>query len=183
MPVDPNPGGEPTPINQPARRVPAEEINWKKRALDAEAALASAQAEVAALTERCATHEKNLQSIARAKQEADRAAARERTIAEALGPHNPIDATLCATLLERDLAPDADGPALTESIGPLVARLASERPYLFRAAATPPATLGATMAGEPGAPAHSSIDDAMEEARASGDRTQLLRYLRLRRGA
>lgn len=183
MPVDPNPGGEPTPINQPARRVPTEEINWKKRALDAEAALASAQAEVASLTERCARHEKNLESITRAKEDADRAAARERAIAQALAPHDPIDASLCATLLERDLGPDADASALASSIGPLVARLATERPYLFRAATPSAATHGAAMAGEPGAPAHSPIDDAMEEARASGGRTQLLRYLRLRRGA
>jgi hypothetical protein len=145
--------------------------------------LTAAQAEVASLTERCATHEKNLESITRAKEEAERAETRDRAIAGALSPLNPIDASLCATLLERDLAPDADASALAESIGPLAARLASERPYLFRSPTPGRPTHGATMAGEPGAPAHSPIDDAMEEARASGGRTQLLRYLRLRRGA
>lgn len=186
MPPDPAPGGEPTPVNQSARHIPIEEINWKKRALDAEAALAAAQAEVQTLTDRCATHEKNIQSITKASEEARVAADRERLIAEALAPHHPLDAALCATLIERELERAGQGvedvtPDLGAALGPIVGRLASERPYLFRASAR--AAPGATMAGEPGAPAHTPIEDALDDARSSGGRAQLLKYLRLRRGA
>lgn len=186
-PSDPNPGGEPTPIQQPSRPAPnVQEIDWKQRALDAEAALAVAQQEVRTLTEACATHERNIESITRAKAEADEAASRERTIAEALAPHRPIDGDLCATLIERELERESIDNAssafdLASRLGPIVAKLATDRPYLFR---TPTRSApGAAMAREPGAPARTPVEDALDEARTDGSRTTLLKYLRVRRGA
>ncbi len=180
MPADPGPGPEPIPTHPTQRRPrPIEEIEWKDRALKAEAALDAAQKELAALTERCATHERNLQSVAAAHAQAQAEAQREKAMTDALAPLNPIDPDLCLTLLERELegAPPDDARSLAISAA---ARLASERPYLFRA---PARVAGAAMAGEPGEPRRTPIEDALEEARTSGNRTQLLKYLRLRRGA
>lgn len=192
MPPEAGPDPSPGPIEAPlARRVPnLEEINWKKRALEAEAALEAARAELEAVSERCATHERNIESIAKAQAESEAEAARERGIADALAPHDPIDAALCAILVERELEqePPEGEPArgdLGARIADAVARLATERPYLFRAHArsSSHASAGATMARLSGTPTRDPIDDALEEARASGGRSQLLRYLRLRRGA
>lgn len=193
---NPGPGPGPGPIDlPPARRVPnLEEINWKKRALDAEAALEAAKTELAAVTERCATHERNIESITKLQAEAEATAARERAISDALSPHHPIDAALCATLIEREIerelereGAEGDGLAgdLASRLGPVVTKLVADRPYLFRAptrtAAHPSA--GATMAGAPVEPGSNPIESALDEARSSGSRSQLLRYLRLRRGA
>ncbi|MBX3318017.1 MAG: hypothetical protein KF902_14270 [Phycisphaeraceae bacterium] len=188
--MSPDPIPDPNPIEPPApRRAPhLDEINWKKRALDAEAALEAARAELEAVSERCATHERNIESIAKAQAESEAEAARERGIADALAPHHPIDAALCAILVERELEqepPDGE-PAMGDisvRIAGAVARLTTERPYLFRANARSVSHAGATMARLSGTPARDPIDDALEEARSSGSRSQLLRYLRLRRGA
>lgn len=188
--MSPDPIPDPNPIEPPApRRAPhLEEINWKKRALDAEAALEAARAELEAVSERCATHERNIESIAKAQAESEAQAARERGIADALAPHHPIDAALCAILVERELEqePREGEPArgdLGERIAGAVERLTTERPYLFRTHARPASHASATMARLSGTPTRDPIDDALEEARSSGSRSQLLRYLRLRRGA
>ncbi len=190
MPPEASPDPSPGPIDTPiARRVPnLEEINWKKRALDAEAALEATKKELAAATERCATHERNIESITKAQAEAESAAARERAILDALSPHHPIDATLCTTLIERELertTPEATNPDLASRLAPIVAALVADRPYLFRAPtrATSHPSAGATMAGAPSGPGQDPLDSALDEARSSGSRSQLLRYLRLRRGA
>lgn len=192
MPPETSPDPSPGPIDtQVTRRVPnLEEINWKKRALDAEAALDGAKKELAAVTERCATHERNIESIAKASADAEAAAAHERAIVDALAPHHPIDAALCATLIERELdreAPESgvnDGE-IASRLGPIVTTLVADRPYLFRAPMrTSSHTLaGATMAGAPSGSGRDPLDSALDEARSSGSRSHLLRYLRLRRGA
>lgn len=194
MPPESGPDPSPGPVETPnARRVPnLEEINWKKRALDAEAALEAAKKELAAANERCDTHERNIESITKAQAEADAAAARERALADALAPHHPIDAALCATLIEREIerelergGQESDGGDIASRLGPIVAALVADRPYLFRAPsrATAHASGGATMAGAPSGPGPDPLGSALEEARSSGSRSQLLRYLRLRRGA
>lgn len=195
MAPEAGPGPGPGPIEVSVeRRVPrVEEIDWKRRALEAERALEDAKKEISLLAERCATHEQNIESITRARAEAEESERRERLIASALAGHHPIDAALCVTLIERELeratvevkeASGSDGSPeteLAERLPSVVARLVQERPYLFRSPAR--ASGGAAMAGAPTAAAREPIDDALEEARASGGRTQLLRYLRLRRGA
>ena len=181
MPPEADPGPEPIPTDTPARRPrPIEEIEWKDRALKAEAALEAAAAQIETLTERCATHERNIESITRTRAEADAEALRVRALADALAPHHPIDPDLCATLIEREIG-DVEPSDLASGAARAAARLASERPYLFR---PPPRTrAGAAMAGEPGAPTRTPTEDALEAARTTGDRAHLLRYLRLRRGA
>ncbi len=191
MPTEANPGTGPGPGPGPGpidvsveRRVAhVEEISWKKRALEAESALEAAKREIDALTERCATHERNIESVTRARAEAEEAARRERLIGDAIDAHHPIDGELCATLVERELEREGagEGVDLAARLGPIVSRLAAERPYLFRAPTRAPG--GAAMAGAPAGPGREPLEDALEEARASGSRTQLLRYLRLRRGA
>lgn len=192
MTPEAGPGPGPGPIEVSVeRRVPrAEEIDWKRRALEAERGLEEAKREIAQLTERCATHERNIESIARARVEAEEMEQRERLIAGALAGHHPIDGALCATLIERELeraeveGKEAGGSPETElaaRLPTIVARLVQERPYLFRAPTR--AAMGAAMAGAPSGGAREPVDDALEEARASGGRAQLLRYLRLRRGA
>lgn len=193
MPPEAGPGPDPTPLDGGARRATnVDELSWKKRALDAEASLERARAEIAKLTERCGTHERNLESIAKAKSEADAARARAEAIAGALDAHHPIDGALCATLIERELESGggAKGSDPAEGfgsrLGPIVARLVAERPYLFRAAArAAPRSdprAGGAMAGASAGAEPDPIADALEEARISGGRAQLLRYLRMRRG-
>lgn len=106
------------------------------------------------------------QRLAQARQALD-AAQRRHALERELWMQGALDIDTAATLAEAALTPDADVRAA-------VADLKRRTPFLFRATPAPSA-----MAAHP-APA-SDLDRAAAEARQSGDRRALLRYLRLRR--
>lgn len=192
FPLDPiGSGGEPIPVDAAPERPPAnlDEIDWKQRALAAEAALEEARRDVATLTQKCETLEFNLASVVRAHAEAER----QREIESSLAPHNPVDLDLCRTLIERELAGltprggSSGEPGASEAseskpdIAALVAGLVASKPYLFRPEAR--GVRGSAMAPAASSSPTLEIDDALDTARTTGDRSHLLRYLRLRRGA
>ncbi|MEO1511945.1 MAG: hypothetical protein AAFU70_07735, partial [Planctomycetota bacterium] len=68
-------------------------------------------------------------------------------------------------------------------VGAAVATLRATKPFLFRS--SEPATAGMTFSAAPfaDAPDGQGLDEIAASARETGDRRELLRYLRLRRGA
>lgn len=99
---------------------------------------------------------------------------RRGTIERSLAQAGAIDTEALALLVESRLEGDDDTTPQR-----VIAQLQRERPALFRA--TPRAS--AISPGHPsqGAPGHAGVDRAREEARATGDRRALMKYLRLRR--
>lgn len=85
-----------------------------------------------------------------------------------------IDLETAATLVEADIAnEEPDGGAAQA-----VADLKRRKPFLFVAAAPPPSVASALRI----APSSTrSVEHAATEAQVSGNRTDLMRYLRLRR--
>jgi hypothetical protein len=111
------------------------------------------------------------QFLAQAREALD-AAERKHAIERELWAQGALDVETAALLTEAAVAglsaPDARAA---------VADLKRRKPFLFR---TPPSAAGA-MAGH--AAAAGTLDQAAADARDSGDRRALLRYLRLKRSA
>jgi hypothetical protein len=151
-------GGEPiTP--DPDRPAINETQRWQALLEEAESEIADLEARVAELEA----------ALADARTTAGRAA-RERTLEQELARAGAIDTDTAALLLARAMAdqPEAD-------IGALVRDLRERKPFLF--AATRPRA-GASMG--PAVPVD-ELGELATDARHTGDRAALLRYLRRRR--
>jgi chromosome segregation ATPase len=98
---------------------------------------------------------------------------RRQKIDQLLADADPID-TEAVRLLTEQAVQQMDEPDVQAA----VAELRERRPYLFR---QQPSDQGSAMAARVGDGSASS-DSAAEHAAMSGDRRDLLRYLRLRRG-
>ncbi len=133
-----------------------EELQWRRRAIAAE--------------ERLADLEKQL-SDARASMGRFELRSRLEREAEAMGA---IDVE-AVVLLALEATPELDA----SEAGAAVRDLKRRKPALFSAGAQ-----ASAMAADPGPGAgdDASLARALEEARVSGDRGALLRYLRMRRG-
>jgi hypothetical protein len=112
------------------------------------------------------------QLLAQARQALD-AAAHTHAIERELWAHGALDTQAAAHLVSTALSGQAkpDVPAA-------VADLKRRKPFLFRL----PAPAHSAMSGHAGAPV-SDLSRAASDARDSGDRRDVLRYLRLKRGA
>lgn len=129
-----------------------EDLQWRRRAIVAE--------------ERVAELEKELAQARKALGDAEMRTRIERE-AQSM---DAVDVET-AVLLTQAAVAGMDSPDVVVALRDLKRR----KPFLFRAPAT-----GASMAGDAGA-GDSGLARALEEARTSGDRQALLRYLRLRR--
>lgn len=154
--------GEPHPANQPeARLVPVTEaIRYRKRAQSAEQQLESTRSKLDELEHQLHDAQELITSLER----------RQR-IDALLAESDAIDLEAARLLTERIVA-EMDEPDVKAA----VEDLRRHKPYLFRrshaARSSSAAVDGARL----------DADHAAAEARATGDRRDLLRYLRLRRG-
>lgn len=159
------PGGEPGDGGNPlveTKPPVSEEINWRSRALEAESRLADVERSLAEL---------------RAALDQSRAALeqnqRRRAIDLAASAAGAIDVDAAAILIEAAL----QGRPADELTG-VVEDMRRSRPFLFEHA-PPPASV---MSAEPSRGGE-TLATLADEARASGDRKALLRYLQARRSA
>lgn len=136
------------------------ELDWRARALKAEARVQELERLAAELARKLEAAEAQ-------------AAARERArqVERALADTGAIDMETATLLVERDL-----GSAPSPDIAGAVAELRRRKPYLFGAGPR-----ASAMSGEAGVPVPDSLAAAADEARATGDRSALLRYLRMKR--
>ena len=145
------------------RLVPvAEAIRYRKRAQAAEQQLSGLQEQLQSAQQRCEQAEQTISSLER-RQQIDALLAEADAI--------DIDA---ARLLTEAAVQSMDEPDVAEAVDDL----RRHKPYLFRAE-------GGATGGLALAPRIEGFDDplaqAAEQAQHSGDRRDLLRYLRLRR--
>lgn len=104
------------------------------------------------------------------------ATARRAAIDAALAAERPVDIETARTMVESVIA-EQD----VEDVAGAVAALRERKPFLF-AAAESVGIRSSAMAAEPVREIGADLDEIAEQARASGDRRELLRYLRTRRG-
>ncbi len=103
----------------------------------------------------------------------DRRAALERELTDLGVVDLEIGVTLAERILEDGDEPDAERAA---------ARLRVRKPFLFPETAETGRRASSAMAGRASDERHADLEEIAEGARATGDRRELLRYLRARRG-
>lgn len=156
--------GDPTPPSADGPpRAPDDDLDWRRRALEAETAADELRAAL----------EQAQRQVAQAHEALDACETR-RAIDAALFETDALDLETARLMTEAAVArmpqPDVAGA---------VEELRRDKPFLFRAAVIPgaPAALSARADAAPGA----DLAGALEEAAVTGDRAALLRYLRLKR--
>lgn len=156
-------GGETINSSSPGGPGFSEEIEWKARALDAEKLVEELQGQVARLEGELA-----------GEREAVDAAEQRRQIEQQLREARAIDLET-ARLLTESAVQAMDEPDVARA----VSELRRSKPFLF----APSVSAGtAVMAGHIAGGGKNELACAAEDARSSGDRRALLRYLRLKRG-
>ncbi len=156
--VTPIGGGQPNTAQSP--RPPLNETQRWQALLD------EAESEIADLEARVAELEAALSDARSAAGQAER----QRTLEQELARAGAIDAETAALLLGSAMTADPDA-----DIGALVRDLRDRKPFLFAALRPGP---GASMG--PSVPVD-ELGELATDARHSGDRAALLRYLRRRR--
>jgi hypothetical protein len=160
--ADSQPGAEGTDEPTSARRVPvAESIRYRRRAQAAEQRLAELQAKFDQAADELRRTRTQLESVER----------RQR-IDQLLIESDAVD--LEAARLLTELAVSRMEPA---DVKLAVDDLKKRKPFLFRR----PAPAISSMAARPRGDAPAQLADIAQAAAATGDRRQLLKYLRLRR--
>ena len=141
----------------------SEELAWKRRAEQAEARVAELESEVS-----------RLESALAEAEAASSGAELKRRIDRELASARAIDLETAALLTEAAVA-GLDDP----DVAAAVAELRRRKPFLFGRG------FGATAMGAigDGGGADGELADLAEQAKTTGDKRALLRYLRLRRGA
>lgn len=159
-------GATEAPAPEPAQEdklVPvAESIRYRKRAQAAEQRLGEMEAELEAA----------LAELDQAREAIDAVERRSR-IDQLLIEADAIDLE-AARLLAAAAVESMDDP----DVAVAVEELRQRKPYLFRRQTRGPSSMGPRLTGT-----RSSLDDAADTAASTGDRRDLLRYLRLRRSA
>lgn len=107
----------------------------------------------------------------------DRASKLERrgSIERGLAQAGALDTESLALLVESRLEGDDDATPQR-----VIAQLQRERPALFRASSARASAMSPSHPSQ-GAPGRAVVDRAHDDARATGDRRALMKYLRLRR--
>ncbi|MEM1330628.1 MAG: hypothetical protein AAGG07_08720 [Planctomycetota bacterium] len=158
--------GRGAPAPEPAReRAPTTtEAGWRSRALEAEQRLAQLEPRL-----------RELEAELEAAEAQVRIAERRQQIERELSEAQAVDLET-ATLLTEAAVEGMDAP----DVGAVVSDLRRRKPFLFRA--DPQGPLG--LSGGAEQPSGDRLaQEAADRARGSNDRRELLRYLRLRRGA
>lgn len=157
-------GGSPPPAdNQRPRAIG--ELECKDRAVEAERELADAQQELKAAIE-------ELQAL----RDAVAGLEMSREIDQQLVRARAIDLETARLLVQRELE-RMESPDIARAVG----ELRRSKPFLFGQGSGFIGALGSGASAGVSASALNQIDEAAEEARRSGDRRALLRYLRMRR--
>lgn len=160
------PGGGGGASPEQTQAVPLnEELIWKQRAQEAEAQLQQLQSQVIELEAALASANQTIAQVER-RGEIDR----ELTSAQAIDLET-------ARLLTEAVITEMDEPDVTLA----VCELCESKPFLFasKPAANRP---GFAMSPHPSTPLQrESLDEMAQHARISGNRSELLRYLRARR--
>lgn len=175
---EPRPGPDPKEPAQP--RVPPSEPAdaW---------ALEQARLELKAWRERAERAQEHAASGERRSIELEASLATAREALEELGRSRRIDQELfdegtidleAARLLTEVAVRQMEKPDVARAIRDLRRR----KPFLFRGRGMGTAVGTAATPGEASPPVHQELDDASEDAKLSGDRMALLRYLRVKRG-
>lgn len=155
--------GQPAPLNPPEwEGEPARPIDWRRRAL-------AAEARVEQLIDELSTAQRQAAELRAAVDAVERRARIERELTRA----EAVDLETATLMTEAALA-SMDAPDVARA----VADLRRRKPFLFAASAGGSGSMPARPA--PGGP---GLGDMAEEARQSGDQRLLLRYLRAKRGA
>lgn len=167
---DPGEGGgtPPDPEATTTRPPVTEEIDWRARALNAEAKLVQSESALNDAHNKLSQIESDL---AREKQ--------ARLIDRSLAGAGVIDTEVASLMLDSMLASRPDAGT---NIGPLIDELRAKKPFLFESA-LPMRSAPAASAMSPAIATTPSdtLSDLANEARATGDRRSLIRYLRARR--
>ena len=156
VPGDANGGGEPVD-----RDPPSEEVLWKSRALEAEEKL-----------EACGTRVGELEGELSSARDALASVERRAEIERALGGSGAVDLETAVMLVESALS-SMDEP----DVGRAVRELRARKPFLFGGG---DGGLSSAM-GARRETGDDGIGELATRARGSGDRRELLRYLRARR--
>jgi hypothetical protein len=167
-----NPGGEPGEGGAPAaeaRRAVSEEINWRGRALEAEGKLSELEKALA-----------DLRSTLEQTRDALDASESRREIELAVSAAGAIDIETALMLVQAAMKGRA-----AEELGVVIEEVRRSKPFLFDDRRGAMAGVGAgvgvgVMSTEPSRGGE-ALAALAEEARASGDRRALLRYLQARR--
>lgn len=166
---DPGDPGSTPPENEPTRPPVSPDIDWRARALEAESQLAASES---ALTDARTKLSQVQADLAREKQ--------ARVVDRALAGAGVIDTEVASLMLDSMLASRPDAGT---NIAPLIEELRTTKPFLFESSLpVRPAAPSVMSAAIPATPAD-SLNDLAEQARATGDRRSLLRYLRARRAS
>ncbi|MBX3323967.1 MAG: hypothetical protein KF757_13375 [Phycisphaeraceae bacterium] len=161
--TDPDPKPDPQPKLDPsAARLGNEEIVWRARAVRAEARVEELEARVSEVESQ----------LASAKAEASQAEQRRELELE-LTLAGAIDLET-ATLLAHQALDQMESP----DVRAVIADLKRRKSFLFR-----PASPASAMSGHVASGGGDLLEDLASEARQSGNRTAVLKYLRARRGA
>lgn len=109
-------------------------------------------------------------------------AERRRSIDAALVEASAIDLETARLVVESELS-QADDPSAEDAVARAVEVTRASKPFLFGAASEPSFPAGGAMAPMAAPPDGDGLEDLASSARSSGDRRELMRYLRARRGA
>lgn len=123
------------------------------------------------LADQLRARDAQLEDLRRQSARLERRGAIERGLAQA----GAIDTESLALLVESRLEGDDDATPAR-----VIARLQRERPALFRSSSTRASAMSPSHPSQ-GAPGRAVVDRARDDARATGDRRALMKYLRLRR--
>lgn len=145
----------------------SDELEWRRRALQAEERLRE-------VTDKLSACEASLKEVREALDASERRRAIERELAEA----DAVDLETALLLTEAAVS-SMEEPDVAWAVADLKRR----KPFLFRggAARVGGASVMSGAAGN-GSGAPTALHEAASAARGSGDRAELLRYLKLKRG-
>lgn len=163
--IDPiDEGGE--PMSEVDEMIPVSgEVVWRARAEEAEERVATLEAQVLELESQLSSARETISSVER-RGEIDR----ELTAAKA------VDLETARLLTEAAIG-EMDEPDVAIAVRDLCQR----KPFLF-ACRSGGGRRGTAMSPAPSGGAVDELDEIAQRARSSGDRSELLRYLRVRRG-
>ncbi|MBY0111458.1 MAG: hypothetical protein K2Y21_01450 [Phycisphaerales bacterium] len=162
------PGGEPggeAPAAEGARRAVSEEINWRGRALEAEGKLSELERALA-----------DLRSTLEQTRDALDANERRRQIEIAVAGAGAIDVETVTMLIDAAMK---DRPP--EELATVIEQIQRQKPFLFESRTAAATTAGAGVMSAEVSSGGDALAALAEEARATGDRRALLRYLQARR--
>ncbi|MEQ8318211.1 MAG: hypothetical protein RIE77_05550 [Phycisphaerales bacterium] len=152
---------------------PTPETNDTQNDNDLREALAERTQMASDLADQLRARDAQLEDLRQRSARLERRGAIERGLAQA----GAIDTESLALLVESRLEGDEDATPAR-----VIGQLQRERPALFRSSPTRASAMSPSHPSQ-GAPGRAVVDRARDDARATGDRRALMKYLRLRRNS